>query len=608
MNNTKFIKWALSIIALTFNASAYAQIASGTSGTCTWVISEDSVLTISPENGTNGVLKSSKEYWSVPWYKYVGKVKKVIIKSGVAANTKAGCLFYGMKNCISMDIANLDVSNATTLNGAFCNCSSITTLDISKWDVSNVTNFYETFCHCSSLTSLDVSEWDMSKVTSLKGTFYCCSSLTSLDVSKWNVSNVKTLWNTFYICPSLTSLDVSRWNTSNVTNMSNTFSSCRSLTSLDVSKWDVSNVTTLEYTFHDCKSLTSLDVSKWDVSNVTTLKGTFCDCPFLTSLDVSKWDVSKDTTLYRTFSGCSALTSLDLSTWNVSKVTNLGLIFYNCKSMVYINIGGWDMSNSTNSGGIFTGCNALETLVTPETVSSYDVKLPYSMYDWDDDNAEYTILPGGTLTIHKTKCGIDVTIGKSGYATFYYSNHNFELPEGVTATTYYVEGDELKTGTSYESGSVIPAGTGVVLSDGDTENANTYTFYYTKTKGTAPTSNMLYGSDEETLTVAPADGDYYFYQLSLNSKEEEGSIGFYWGAKDGAAFTNGAHKAYLAVPQSSGAKGWSLSGSATGISNIKSETQSENAIYDLKGRCVGNDASTLQRGIYIVNGKKIVIK
>lgn len=44
----------------------------------------------------------------------------------------------------------------------------------------------------------------------------------------------------------------------------------------------------------------------------------------------------------------------------------------------------------------------------------------------------------------------------------------------------------------------------------------------------------------------------------------------------------------------------------TGIGEIEAKTTADGKAYDLNGRYVGNDLNNLQRGVYIVNGKKIV--
>jgi hypothetical protein len=145
---------------------------------------------------------------------------------------------------------------------------------------------------------------------------------------------------------------------------------------------------------------------------------------------------------------------------------------------------------------------------------------------------------------------------------------------------------------------VIPCGTGVVLQGA----AGNYEFKVSYADLAAPTNNMLKGSDD----AAETEGENCkFYQLSLNAAGEANSIGFYWGAEEGIAFQNGAHKAYLVVPTEKAAKSYSFNGLVTAIHNIS--TVAEDAeIYTIGGvRVSGNN---LPKGIYIVNGKKMVVK
>ena len=73
-------------------------------------------------------------------------------------------------------------------------------------------------------------------------------------------------------------------------------------------------------------------------------------------------------------------------------------------------------------------------------------------------------------------------------------------------------------------------------------------------------------------------------------------------------FLNNAYKAYLpasAVPATAqGAANFSFrfEGGTTGISEVK--TENEKAIFDLTGRQV----NAVERGIYIINGKKVLVK
>ena len=51
-----------------------ATIASGTSGTCSWVIDDDGVLTIRPSNGVEGTLQSTMRQ---SWYSQRSQIKEV---------------------------------------------------------------------------------------------------------------------------------------------------------------------------------------------------------------------------------------------------------------------------------------------------------------------------------------------------------------------------------------------------------------------------------------------------------------------------------------------------------------------------------------------------
>ena len=194
--------------------------------------------------------------------------------------------------------------------------------------------------------------------------------------------------------------------------------------------------------------------------------------------------------------------------------------------------------------------------------------------------------------------GIPVTIGATGYGTLYYSDVALAVPEGVTASIVTnVEGGKI---TFEELSDVIPAGTGVVLN----ANAGDYKFMPVSSSAEAPADNMLKGSDVAEETT----GGGKYYMLSLNANSDPSSVGFYYAKENGEAFTNGAHKAYLVVGSSTGAKSFYLFNDAItdGIGAVESTRFNAQGteIYNLNGQRV----STPQRGIYIINGKKVLVK
>ena len=199
---------------------------------------------------------------------------------------------------------------------------------------------------------------------------------------------------------------------------------------------------------------------------------------------------------------------------------------------------------------------------------------------------------------------ITLTISSVGYATLYYSNKNLVVPEGVVANTYKLNtaGDNVEILKSFNPGDVIPKDCGVVLEGTE----GTFEFVESKANVESLEGNLLYGLDEGGTTVGP-DGttNYIFYMLSLDKNGE--NVGFYW-KNGGKPFTATAHKAYLAIPKSSDINISAFSfDDLNGIKGIESDSIVENGeIYTLSG--IRMNGKQLPKGIYIVNGKKVVIK
>lgn len=198
-------------------------------------------------------------------------------------------------------------------------------------------------------------------------------------------------------------------------------------------------------------------------------------------------------------------------------------------------------------------------------------------------------------------------ITEAGYGT-YYSSKAYIMPKGVKGYTITGnEGTSLVMNEAYAAGDVVPAKTALVVEGA----ANKYYTLVAESTELTPDDNKLHGSDEAETTYV--DGtDVKYYKLSYNN--EGNNLGFYWSSENGAAFTNGAHKAYLALNSEtllSQSRGFSLAdlahGVTTGINTtVKSATQS-NFIYDLNGRRI-NSLNGAAKGVYIMNGQKVLVK
>ena len=187
---------------------------------------------------------------------------------------------------------------------------------------------------------------------------------------------------------------------------------------------------------------------------------------------------------------------------------------------------------------------------------------------------------------------LTITIGQSGYATFYYTNSSYVIPEGVEAKV--VENISNNILTLIPLSRIIPAGCAVILEG----PAGEYTFASTTEECTAG-ENMLRGT-EDTEWITPEDQTCKYYKLTVKN----GKAGFYYGANEGGIFENQAHKAYLPVPQSLSAKCFFFD-EATGIDNMMATDENAGrAIYNLAGQLV-NDS---YKGVVIINGKKVLRK
>lgn len=180
------------------------------------------------------------------------------------------------------------------------------------------------------------------------------------------------------------------------------------------------------------------------------------------------------------------------------------------------------------------------------------------------------------------------------------------IPEGIDAKCGVitdVNNGALTIDYRYVAGTKIPAGNAVLVKAG---KAMQIPLIVSKHTSNVIAENMLKG--QATKGDFIAESDYNYYKLVYNNFNTKEGLGFYFGAENGGAFTVPAGMAYLAVPRSMAVKCFLLDGSATGIEGIEAGQTAEavKTVYTLDGRKV--EAQKLPKGIYIVNGKKVIVK
>jgi len=291
------------------------------------------------------------------------------------------------------------------------------------------------------------------------------------------------------------------------------------------------------------------------------------------------------------FSECSSLTSLDLSSFAFNTM-GTSTMMKQCTSLETLTI------PSTAGNLSSDACDGVGTETEPCTLICPEGFTP----EGATQGSGYIFWKSGYFTVADR---VEVVrISKSTYATLYYQDLNLKVPASVTA--YYVR-KEGKNITLTPVGNIIPAGAPVVLHAPYVDNDGTdYKFIVTDETATAPTENDLVGS-EEGGTYNDAGFKYYILSWkNADMKVEE--VGFYFqsGSK-GAYATVAAHQAYLKVPASQANEFGYMFEDTDAIDTVATGVLTDaDAVYTLSGMRV--KADNLKRGIYIVNGKKVVIK
>lgn len=105
-----------------------------------------------------------------------------------------------------------------------------------------------------------------------------------------------------------------------------------------------------------------------------------------------------------------------------------------------------------------------------------------------------------------------------------------------------------------------------------------------------------------------------YNQILLKTDQTELFLGdndlFYYPIDNVDARTIGGLRAYFIVPQGTDIKKLraNLDGTPTSLGTIFDTEESNAPVYNLQGQCVGNSLRALKSGIYIQNGKKVVVK
>lgn len=229
--------------------------------------------------------------------------------------------------------------------------------------------------------------------------------------------------------------------------------------------------------------------------------------------------------------------------------------------------------------GVYTYINNYGNGGTKSTVVAGDKE--FALYRFSDMLTR--------VEIYSPKTTVTVNVSNAGFAT-YATTNNVVVPEDenvkVMTVKVNTEGTAVEL-NEVKAGTVIPANTGILVKAAK----GNYNFVVTSTEGDALANNDLKAATADETS----DGTKFFALTKIGEK-----VGFALVEKN---VVIPAGKAYLEVTKSTGAKFFGLDGEATGINSVKT-AKADGAYYTLEGVKTTKPV----KGLYIHNGKKIVVK
>lgn len=461
--------------------------------------------------------------------------------------------FIGCSNLASISFP----ISITSIGSAFSGCTSLASIDIPA-GVTSIES--DAFLDSHSITSITVDE-DNTVYDSRND----CNAIIETATNKLILGCVNTVIPeevseigayAFYGSP-FTSVSIPE----NVTSILDyAFGGCSELISINIPS-GVTNI--FRYTFYNCSSLTSITIP----SNVTQIwKGAFYGCSSLTSINIP----NKVTSIGESaFERCTNLTTVVIG----KQVASIGEnAFYKSNKITSVSVNREDPIYILP--GLFPNAASATLYVPAGTKSAYEAAAYWSWF--------------GTVVEIPA-----VNIGSTGFAT-YCSPFALDFSSVTEIKAYIASGFNPSTGTLVLTRvTEVPAGEGLyIVGDEGSYNvpATTTDMVY---------SNLLKGVTTAT-TISPTDGDNTNFILANGSH----GVGFYTLS---AAGELAGGKAYLQLPTASVASVKAINvvfnDEETAIKDVE-QSPNVQGIYNLQGQQV----NAPRRGLYIINGKKVIIK
>ena len=261
-----------------------------------------------------------------------------------------------------------------------------------------------------------------------------------------------------------------------------------------------------------------------------------------------------------------------------------------------LNFSTWNISFDKSGNAL------IETTVAPDP--KRNIMINSNSIKYYASSNDYT-----KVQLYQKVTDLAISTLTNGYATFV-TDVPYVMPKGACgyAVTVAPQAGVITKTEAYTEGSQVPAQTALLI--GGASGTNYYPAVLKENVAASYTGeNYMEGKrTADGDTDSQRGGDVYYYKLALNSASKPG---FYYGATDGAAFKlTKPTTAYLAVPKSiTPVNGYLIDfdGEETGISTIApTNGNADGAIYNLNGIRMTQTLRNLPKGVYIVNGKKVI--
>ena len=341
-----------------------------------------------------------------PWAGHAAELASVSVADKGIAPVSTAYWFNGASKLGSVDIAALDTSQTTCMDGMFQGCSSLGSLDLTNMSTRRVASMTAFLGGCDSLAELSIGsgfawvgddcyppagDWKQGST----GTDYPESDIPANKTDKYTRTKTAfavysaddrslTFYKRFEVPANgaqflgktatkvYTGFETKTYASAGRVPWSAYASSINAVTTADEGVAPVST----SCWFYSFTKVESFDLSKLDTRKVTNMSSMFYNCTALTTLNLSSFDTANVTDMGYMFYGCKALTSLDLSSFDTGNVTNMGMMFDNRSALAALGLSSFDTHNVSSMYGMFDGCKVLTSL----DVSSFDTSNVKSMY------------------------------------------------------------------------------------------------------------------------------------------------------------------------------------------------------------------------------------